>query len=205
MLEQGRKAAPATPTHDRILNVAKTLFATKGYEHASTSSIARLAGTSESQLMKHFGNKAGLLEAIFLEGWKNITEQARSAIQNSNSPLDKLQLIAGAALLSLERDPEIKHLLLLEARRVRREGRTAVSEGFIGFVQLIDGVLMEMRAKGTLRPGLNPQAVRSALIGMLEGMLRDRLLAAEFAFPADYDFEQMRMILGLVLRACSTA
>src|SRR5438067_11108111 len=94
VLEMDRPSAPAGSAHDRILRVAKMLFAKRGYEHASTSSIARQAGTSESQLMKHFGSKAGLLEAIFLEGWKTITEQARLAIQNLPTPLEKVEVIA---------------------------------------------------------------------------------------------------------------
>src|SRR5688572_7518797 len=49
-------------SHDRILAAAKHLFATRGYESSSTVAIARAAGTSESQLMKHFGSKEGLLE-----------------------------------------------------------------------------------------------------------------------------------------------
>lgn len=200
VLEVDRPNAPTGSAHDRILRVAKTLFAKRGYEHASTSSIARQAGTSESQLMKHFGSKAGLLEAIFLEGWKTITEQARLAVQNLAAPVEKLQVIAGTALMALERDPEMKQLLLLEARRVRKEGQTvALSEGFLGFVRLIDGVLHEMQAMKLLRPSLSPDAVRSALIGMLEGMLRDRFLAEHLDFPADYDLGQMRETLTLAL------
>src|ERR1700730_16538403 len=196
VLELSRTSTPTGSSHDRILYVAKTLFAKRGYEHASTSSIARQAGTSESQLMKHFGSKAGLLEAIFLEGWKTITEQARLAIQNLTTPLEKVQVIARTALIALERDPEMKQLLLLEARRVRKEGpMVALSEGFMGFVRLIDGVLYEMRAMNLLRPSLSPQAVRSALIGMLEGMLRGRFLADQLGFPAHYGRGQVTATL----------
>lgn len=200
--EMGRVSGATRSTHDRILGVAKTLFAKRGYEHASTSSIARQAGTSESQLMKHFGSKSGLLEAIFLESWKAITEQARMAIQSIPSPLEKVQVIAGTALTALERDPEMKQLLLLEARRVRKEGpMVALSEGFLEFVRLIDEVLSEMKATNQLRSTLSPQAVRSALIGMLEGMLRDRFLADHLGFPADYDLRQMSEMLTLALKS----
>jgi len=51
-------------SHDRILRAAKRLFAQNGYENTSTVAIARDAGTSESQLMKHFGSKQGLLVAF---------------------------------------------------------------------------------------------------------------------------------------------
>jgi AcrR family transcriptional regulator len=187
-------------THDRILRVGKTLFANRGYEHTSTSAIARQAGTSESQLMKHFGNKAGLLEAIFTEGWMKITDDARAAVEDVTSPLQKLQTISGSVLRSLERDPELKLLLLLEGRRIRKEGQmVSLTQGFLGFIQLVDGVLYEMRDLKILRPDLSPQAVRSALMGMLEGMLRDRFLADRLGFPANFSLQQLQEMLSGVL------
>src|ERR1700720_4949079 len=100
--------SPAIPelgkatTHQRILRVSKSLFANRGYEHTSTSAIARQAGTSESQLMKHFGSKAGLLEAIFIAGWTEITDEARIAVEGLASPMDKLQAITRCVLQRLE-------------------------------------------------------------------------------------------------------
>jgi AcrR family transcriptional regulator len=192
---------PAKPsTHQRILQAAKSLFASRGYEHTSTSAIARQAGTSESQLMKHFGSKAGLLEAIFTDGWIQITEEARAESQALSSPIEKLVAISGCVLRRLELDPEMKLLMLLEGRRIRREGPlVALTEGFLSFVSLLDSVLAEMRAMNLLRPELNPQAVRSALMGMLEGMMRDRYLGAQLRFPADFQPAQLQEILGLVL------
>jgi len=191
---------PVGSTHERILRVGKSLFAHRGYEHTSTSAIARQAGTSESQLMKHFGNKAGLLEAIFIEGWTKITDEARAAVQDVASPLLKLQTISGCVLRSLERDQELKLLLLLEGRRIRKEGQmVALTQGFLGFVELLDGVLYEMRDLNILRPELSPQAVRSALMGMLEGMLRDRFLADRLGFPADFNLQQLQEMLTCVL------
>ncbi len=192
--------SPGFSTHERILRVAKTLFANRGYEHTSTSAIARQAGTSESQLMKHFGSKAGLLEAIFIEGWTEITEEARRSIEALNSPTDNLQAITRCVLQRLERDPELKLLFLLEGRRIRKEGQmVALTEGFLSFVKLVDSVLQEMSDQHMLRANLNPQAVRSALMGMLEGMLRDRFLAERLGFPAHFDLAQLEEIMGLAL------
>ena len=200
--DTSRNPAITGSTHERILRVGKNLFANRGYEHTSTSAIARQAGTSESQLMKHFGSKAGLLEAIFIEGWKGITEQARLAIQDATTPPERLQVISRCVLQSLERDPELKLLMLLEGRRIRKEGQmVALTEGFLGFVKLLDGVLAEMRDMNILRPNLSPQAVRSALMGMLEGMLRDKFLSDRLGFPADFNMEQLQEILGYTLAA----
>src|ERR1039457_4351788 len=82
------KASSTPSSHDRILQAAKRLFAQQGYENTSTVAIARNAGTSESQLMKHFGSKQGLLVAIFDRGWASINERIK-AIPNG-SPADRL-------------------------------------------------------------------------------------------------------------------
>jgi AcrR family transcriptional regulator len=150
--------------------------------------------------MKHFGSKAGLLEAIFIEGWSEITEEARVAIEPLNAPMDRLQAITRCVLEHLEHDPELKLLLLLEGRRIRKEGQmVALTEGFMSFVRLVDGVLQELADAHMLRPNLNPQAIRSALMGMLEGMLRDRFLADRLGFPAHFDLSQLQEILSLAL------
>ena len=78
-------------SHDRILKSAKQLFARSGYENTSTVAIARQAGTSESQLMKHFGSKQGLLSAILDRGWVAIADRlmprvARCLQEKSCSP-----------------------------------------------------------------------------------------------------------------------
>jgi hypothetical protein len=52
---------------------------------------------------------------------------------------------------------------------------------------------------GLLRSDLHPQAVRSALVGAFEGLLRDRLLAERAGFPAGYDGTEMRQAFRAVM------
>lgn len=197
-------ATTRSGTRERILRVSKSLFAARGYEHASTSSIAREAGTSESQLMKHFGSKAGLLEAIFAENWSRITSEARIATQHISTPREKLAVLSRLVVAAMEGDPELKQLMLLEGRRIRREGQMiALTEGFMNFVRLLDSILDEMGQTGQLLPGLRPQAVRSALMGIVEGMMRDRFLADRLGYPADFSVSQIETIFALILSACT--
>jgi AcrR family transcriptional regulator len=167
-----------TPSRTRLLRSARTLFAENGYESTSTASIARMAGTSESQLIKHFGGKAGLLDAIFVDGWNSLTAHMQQQLDSNSSPQERLRAIPRLMFEALEKDPELRQLLLLEGRRIRKEGRlVTLTDGFIGFVKLVDTTLEEMRNAGQLRMDLSPQAIRSALIGLTEGALRDQLLA----------------------------
>lgn len=190
----------AASSHDRILQAAKILFAGKGYGNTSTVAIARLAGTSESQLMKHFGSKEGLLDAIFEQAWQKMNWGVRQAIQGLPSPADKLSALVGLMITALEKDPELKLLMLLEGRRIRKEGHMVLlTQGFQEFVRLLDGVLREMRAAGQLRAETHPEAVRSALMGALEGLMRDQLLAHRIGFPARYNNKQLRQTFETLL------
>ena len=108
--------APAESSRDRLLLAAKNLFATRGYENTSTIAIARAAGTSESQLMKHFGSKDGLLEAIFEHGWEQMAAHLESVRQMSD-PLEKLRALLFGTMEALDRDQEMKELMLRHAFR----------------------------------------------------------------------------------------
>ncbi len=188
-------------SRDRILNAAKHLFAARGYENTSTIMIARNAGTSESQLVKHFGSKDGLLEAIFNAGWQAMADLF-AGVDQAATPVEKLRLILHQTMAGLERDPELKELMLLESRRIRKEGgMVLMTRGFQVFIERIEAVLTAMSERGELRPGLRPDAARSALMGMAEGMLRDELLARRMARADSYTSEDIWHVLDVVLPA----
>lgn len=188
-------------SHDRLLQAARTLFASQGYENTTTSQISRNAGTSESQLIKHFSSKEGLLEAIFDESWQRMSPAIRPIVETSRTPADKLTGIIELMFEAFERDPEVRALFLLEGRRIRRHGHMVVlTRGFIHLVAVIDGVLQEMREAGQLREDLHLEAVRSALMGAFEGLLRDRLLAERIDYPARYDKTEIREAFRALLR-----
>ncbi len=201
-IRTARAGKAARTSHDRLREAAKTLFARHGYETASTAAICRAAGTSQSQLIKHFTSKQGLLEAIFQHAWDQINPAIRLATEKAPSPREKLRILADIVLAYLERDRELAALFLLEGRRIRGDGDFIVLvPGYFEFVRLLDGILKEMAGKRQLAPGIHPQAVRSALIGVMEGMLRDHLLARRSRFPATYSEEDIRKVFSTLVLA----
>jgi AcrR family transcriptional regulator len=187
-------------SRERILQAGRDLFAEDGYENTTTSAIARRAGTSESQLIKHFGSKEGLLEGIFDQAWERLARGAQRAQEASASPLERLRALTELMAVALESDKQLRTLFLLEARRIRKHGRTVLmTRGFQQMLKLAEGFLVEMKEQGVLRPELNPEAVRSALLGAFEGLWRDQLLAERGSYPAHYDGIELRVTLGAVL------
>ncbi len=186
---------PPVSSHDRILMAAKRLFAHHGYENTSTVAIAREAGTSESQLMKHFGSKRGLLGVILDRGWADIAGRVQM-LPHGSSPTDRLFAALGTMVIELESDPDLKNLLLLETRRVRKDNRDVfVSQGFQQFGDTVSSVLGEMRDQGQLSRDLNLAAVRAAFVGMTEGLLRDQVLAQRSEFQASYSLDELKKVL----------
>jgi AcrR family transcriptional regulator len=192
-------------SHDRILKAAKHLFARSGYENTSTVAIARDAGTSESQLMKHFGSKQGLLSAILDRGWLRIAERLGAA-QRTSSPGDRLLAILEAVAIELENDAELKDLMMLESRRVRKDStEVLMSDGFRKFSDGVQEILVEMRNDGMIRTDVNLDAARAAYIGMVEGMMRDQVVAKRSEFHASYGLDDVRKVLEIIVPAFSDA
>jgi AcrR family transcriptional regulator len=187
------------PSRERILLAAKRLFARNGYENTSTIAVARDAGTSESQLMKHFGSKQGLLEEILDRGWVAIVERARG-IPAERTRSARLLGMLQAIAIEMENDPELKELMTLEAHRVRKDSRDVLSSAASRqFSELMDSLLSEMRERGEVRPELNVQVVRTALVGMIEGLLREQVVAARSGASARFDFDDVNRWLESVV------
>src|SRR5438105_10956102 len=146
------KSVKMTSSRDRLLEAAKALFAGGGYEPTTTSAIAQLARTSESQLLKHFVNKQGLLEAIFESAWEQINPALRLATESIASPKVKLHVLVEMVLKFLGKDEELRALFLLEGRRIRNDGKLVVLvPSFLEFVSILDGILQQIVDLGGLR------------------------------------------------------
>ena len=183
-------------SRDRILLSAKSLFAKNSYENTSTVAIARQAGTSESQLMKHFGSKQGLLFAILEQGWSAILHRAYALssvpIRSSQTLVDVLESL----VVELDHDPEMKTVLVLEWRRARRESQNGnPGEGYLQFSTLLENVLKDLRQRGTLRLELSVAAAAAALFGAVEGILFEQVVGARDGRVARYELEDVRRIL----------
>ncbi len=178
---------------------AKRLFALNGYENTSTVAIARDAGTSESQLMKHFGSKRGLLAVILDRGWNCIMARLQTAPLNA-APVDRLFHILEAFVIELENDSDLKNLMVLESGRVRKDNRDViVSTGFQQYAERVTAALTEMRAQGQINSDVNLEALRAAFMGMTEGLVRDQVLAQRSEFRATYTSDELRKVLRAML------
>lgn len=184
----------------RLLNAGKTLFARNGYEQTATSAIARESGSSESQLIRYFGGKAGLLEAIFNEAWSGLNESVQQHIAEAAHGRDAIIRILSLMIQAFSSDHDIAFLFLFEGRRMRGGSHEVLlSKGFMQFNQVVGMLIERGREDGSFRTDVHPQVLGSAMLGVAEGMLRDRVLGERNHTPVPYgDTDIIRTFTAMV-------
>ena len=161
----------------RLLAAGKMLFAKSGYEATSTATIARESGSSESQLIRYFGGKAGLLEAIFNESWAPLNQMVPNYLEGTQHGREAILRLLTLMIQALNRDHDIAFLFLFEGRRMRGASHEVlISKGFQQFMQVIDAQIERGREDGSFRTDIDPRVLSSAMLGTAEGMVRDRVL-----------------------------
>lgn len=190
----------ARSSQARLRAAARRLFAQRGYEATSISDIIRAAGTSHSQFLKYYSGKEELRREIVEEQWAELTRAVVLAMTSLPSASGKLRLALNMLVNFLDQDPEFRAILLLEQTAVHENGKVVISNQFLEFIAVLDVIIVEMKTVGEMKDGVDPQALRSALMGSIEGMMRDQMLAA-FEFPARYSVEQVRATVSFLIEA----
>jgi AcrR family transcriptional regulator len=178
------------------------LFARLGYEQTSTAAITRSANTSESQLMRHFDGKRGLLAAIFDESWRVLNQQIEPSIRTSGDAVAAIEGVLTSVIAAFDRDADLASLFLFEGRRIHAGERDVVlSSGYVEFAETLQNLIRKGQKEGGIAPGLDARAVSSALTGAAEGMMRDRLIAQRAGRQQPFSHQQIRRVFTTLLQA----
>ena len=190
------------PPQQRLLAAGKALFAQVGYEQTSTSAITRRAGTSESQLMRYFDGKRGLLAAIFDGSWHALNSQIEEIVnEDVTEAVPAIELVLSTVIVAFERDRELANLFLLEGRRIHAGERDLVlSRGYLEFVDFLQRLIRRAQKARTIAPRIDGAALSSALIGAAEGMIRDRLIAERAGQRQPFSQQQIRHVFSAFLQ-----
>src|ERR1044071_2994290 len=150
----------------RLLAAGKTLFSRNGYEQTSTAAIAREAGSSESQLIRYFGGKAGLLEAIFNDSWTALNAVIDDSLADTKHGREGILRLLSLMMQAFNRDHDIAFLFLFEGRRMHGGSpEVHLSKGFTQFMKTVDAQIERGREDGSFRKDIHPRVLCSAVLG----------------------------------------
>jgi len=163
-----------------IMLVAKHRFARVGYDGTSLAEIARCADVPLAELMRHFDDKLILLQAVFDEGWTSINLRLEDIVITSLTAQNAALSMLAVMTRILERDEDLARLLLFEGRRPNPgSGEIKLSKGYRRFFDICTELISRGQKDGSFKNVYHPRVIASMLIGTVESLLRDRMIAEQ--------------------------
>lgn len=163
----------ATPTRERILEAATTLFSRYGFKRASMEDIALEAGLSRAALYLQFKNKEDIFRELSRELHEQAMAQAEAALAGDGAIAERLlRAIEAKSLRVLEIAYASPHGGELMDENNRLCGELAV-ESHGRFVEMIGDALKGSDASGEIRlsrSGLKPREAAELLTQSAAGL-----------------------------------
>lgn len=160
-----RRGRPPSGGREAILDAALAVLREQGIAKLTSREVAARAGVSDASVYYHFGDRAGLLQAVFAQGMKPL-------LFMSGLDLERLEpaAVIRAALAALERffDDVLPVLHAAQADPELRAALAAFVEandlGPHKGVKLLSSYLRAQQSAGRVRRDADPEAIALLVI-----------------------------------------
>jgi AcrR family transcriptional regulator len=192
-------------TRERLLQAARSVFASSGFHGASVEEIASAAGYSTGALYSNFDGKEDLF-LVLME--REIEEHAREisrAVARRSSVAERAAGGARAWMTMIEREPELL-LLFMEfwAYGVRDPGvRPKVAARFAHVRRLLTSLIADGARDFELELAIPAEQLAVAIDALADGIARQKLADPD-AVPDDLMGRVLSLLLGAVSRPART-
>jgi AcrR family transcriptional regulator len=160
----------------QIIEAAAHLFATRDPAEVPFEEIADAAGVSRALVYNYFGDRGGLLAAVYLHHFEKVNERLRAAASTTSNPADAMRAIVGAYLDFAAEHPGAWRLLRVaravdhpRVQEVRRTRMREIADGWGGSPEAlivaygITGLLEEATIEWLQSARTEPERVASVL------------------------------------------
>ena len=156
-----------------ILRVGREVFAEMGYEHATTTEIARRLGVSEATVFTYFSGKRELCVRVISDWYEEITAAVQTTLPQTAPLRDQFRhLVLTHLQLFLVQGTGLCALVLSEGRA---KGQGELGEILVALQRRYTAPLMDLlargRASGELRDDVSLSLMRSLVLGPMEHLL----------------------------------
>lgn len=181
-----------------ILDAARELFKSKGYECTTIEEVADLAGVSKATLYNYFSNKDSLLLGLIDQVVHNLQEYIHHELNETNRNIDKLkQLMVRIVLDAMPYISISRRILWLDAKE-----NSVMYKNSLVLKQLFEGLIDKAKAEGDIRKDLSTETICDLLMGaylvsQFQWVDIDTLSEAECV-------ERVQQIFDLTIKGCLT-
>ncbi|MEW5912434.1 MAG: TetR/AcrR family transcriptional regulator [Thermodesulfobacteriota bacterium] len=201
LLVQARSlpTAQALDKHARILEAAERAFSAKGFASATISDIARLAGVAEGTIYEYFTNKQDLLMSIPKARFAEHIDKLKELFVIKSTPRKLGRFIRHHFLLYLTQ-PDFLRVFLLNIQLNPHFYGSESYAMYREYTGIVDQILSEGKADGTLWDGLDNEVFKSILFGGFS-----HVTLRWYISPGKDDQRKMEEINGVVKLLVRTA
>jgi AcrR family transcriptional regulator len=163
-----------TPSYERILDAAKTLFVTKGFPSTSMEAIAKRANVVRATVYNNFVDKEAILDELMRRYWlgyAEIPQHLRAQARPDQTSFELVEEMIRGAILWRMGNAELRPLIdlskhLPNSRWSEWDAKAdAAMLGWITEIHRADG------ERGLLRAGVDLEFAVPALYSMIEAMI----------------------------------
>jgi TetR/AcrR family fatty acid metabolism transcriptional regulator len=176
-----------------ILESAVRVFAEHGFFAARIRDIAAGAGVAEGTIYLYFDGKDDLLLTAFRDKVAEFCASVSDVLSGALPFEERLARFVALQFESIEADPPLATVLLLESRQSSKFYGGAVRDVLRSYAQAIDELLASGVQSGELRADADVPLARRMLIGALEEIELEWLLG-----------EQSRPLVPMAPRVAAT-
>jgi len=118
-----------------LVDTAITLIAKKGADAFTLREVARQVGVSHAAAYRHFADKSALLEAIAVQGYRELAVRLRAAIARvPHAEVEKRLLRIGVAyaMFAVEQEPRFRVMTRPRGEELRSPDLEAATDAALG-------------------------------------------------------------------------
>ncbi len=156
----------------RIIEVARKVFAQKGYHLTTIDEVAKRTGIAKGTVYLYFPSKEKLFLEVLKDGMEGLREKIFQEIKGIDDPKEKIERLIYISLQFFEKHRSLFRTMLL-GDIPRGEHKKTAKKAFKGYEEFMDwlsDIMREGIEKGVLRE-LKPQWLAIAFIGIMKDFL----------------------------------
>jgi AcrR family transcriptional regulator len=150
----------------RILEVAESLFAEKGFDGTSIRNIAKEAKINIAMVSYYFGSKERLLESLIIFKTSDLKIQLDNLIQEELEPIEKVNRLIELYINRINSNKGIYRILHFEfSSKKRDQTHQAFSELKKGNLKSLETIIQEGQHKGVFRKDVIIPLITPTILG----------------------------------------
>lgn len=186
----GRPPGTNLVTRDALLRAGLEVFATHGYDAASTRQIVDEAGVAPPALYHHFGSKVGLYEAVATHVHDTVLARFEEVVAEHDDLVSKVVAILEVSADVQASDPAlVRFIVTAPVEMSRHEELAPVSQQMVRLLKFVDAL-----CEASVPPGEDPRprarAVQTLIYGI--GRMGATLSAQDFREVIDANIALVR-------------